>query len=119
VFFDLLALPATGLDSGVEHRRAPPAVGADHCQKAVAPSDFNGVVSNAVFEALGVPMTAGSHGWIVSAAKSTSRSAMLFGGPQVLFNTLELFHEVQLKGSNGFAVMGRLWSSIRLQVKTK
>jgi acyl-homoserine lactone acylase PvdQ len=31
---------------------------------------------------------------------------MLFSGPQVSFNTPELFHEVQLKGGNGFDVIG-------------
>jgi penicillin amidase len=50
-------------------------------------------------EALGVPTGIGSHGWVVSAAKSANGSAMLFGGPQVFFNTPEVAHEVQLKGA--------------------
>ena len=56
--------------------------------------------------------SAGSHGWIVSAAKSANGSAMLFGGPQVDFNTPELFHEVHLKGGNGFNVMGRAFAGV-------
>src|SRR6266540_982724 len=63
--------------------------------------------ADAVLKALGVPLSTGSHGWVVSAAKSANGSAMLFGGPQVDFNAPELFHEVHLKGGNGFKVMGR------------
>src|SRR5262249_43865827 len=48
----------------------------------------------------------GSHAWVVSAVKSANGSAMLFGGPQVGFNTPENFYEVQLKGGNGFDVTG-------------
>jgi len=66
--------------------------------------------ADAVFDAVGVPTTIGSHGWVVSSAKSANGSAMLFGGPQVQFNTPELFHEVQLKGGNGFNVMGRAFA---------
>jgi penicillin amidase len=61
--------------------------------------------ADAALEALGVPIHSGSHGWVVSPAKSANGSAMLFGGPQVAFNTPELFHEVQLTGGNGFNVM--------------
>jgi len=57
-------------------------------------------------EALGISTGIGSHGFVVSAAKSANGSAMLFGGPQVDFNTPEVAHEVQLKGGNGFDVMG-------------
>jgi penicillin amidase len=65
-----------------------------------------GVDIDEVLEALGVPTGLGSHGWVVSAAKSANGSAMLFGGPQFDFNTPEVVHEVQLKGGNGFDVMG-------------
>lgn len=68
--------------------------------------------ANAVLRALGVPITTGSHGWVVSAAKSANGSAMLFGGPQVDFNAPELFHEVHLKGGNGFNVMGRAFAGV-------
>src|SRR4029450_1757410 len=63
-----------------------------------------------VLRMVGVPISAGSHGWIVSAAKSANGSAMLFGGPQVDFNTPELFHEVHLKGGHGFNVMRRAFA---------
>src|SRR4029450_10986039 len=68
--------------------------------------------ADAVLRMVGVPISAGSHGWIVSAAKSANGSAMLFGGPQVDFNTPELFHEVHLKGGNGFNVMGRAFAGV-------
>jgi penicillin amidase len=68
--------------------------------------------ANAVLEALGVPIKSGSHGWVVSAARSANGSPMLFGAPQVGFNTPELFLEVQLKGGNGFDVMGRAFAGV-------
>src|SRR6266542_3907374 len=68
--------------------------------------------ADAVLKALGVPLSTGSHGWVVSAAKSANGSAMLFGGPQVDFNAPELFHEVHLKGGNGFNVMGRAFAGV-------
>ena len=68
--------------------------------------------ADAVLRALGVPISTGSHGWVVSAAKSASGSAMLFGGPQVDFNAPELFFEVHLKGGNGFNVMGRAFAGV-------
>jgi penicillin amidase len=57
-------------------------------------------------QSLGVSPKIGSHAWVVSAAKSANGSAMLFGGPQVAFNTPTDFHEVQLKGGDGFDVTG-------------
>jgi len=48
----------------------------------------------------------GSHGFVVSAARSATGTPILFGAPQVFFNTPELFHEVQLSGGNGFDVTG-------------
>lgn len=68
----------------------------------------------AVLQSLGVPTKLGSHAWVVSAAKSTTGSPMLFGGPQLGFNTPELFHEVQLKGGNGFDVAGVAFAGIPL-----
>lgn len=68
--------------------------------------------ADAVLRAVGVPISTGSHGWVVSAAKSASGSAMLFGGPQVDFNAPELFFEVHLKGGNGFNVMGRAFAGV-------
>jgi penicillin amidase len=68
--------------------------------------------ANAVLEALGIPIRSGSHGWVVSAAKSANGSPMLFGAPQVGFNTPELFLEVQLNGGNGFNVMGRAFAGV-------
>jgi penicillin G amidase len=59
-----------------------------------------------ILKSLGVTTGFGSHAWVVSPAKSASGSAMLFGGPQVGFNTPADFYEVQLKGGNGFDVAG-------------
>jgi len=59
----------------------------------------------ATWESLGVPTKLGSHGWVVSPAKSASGFAMMFGGFQVGFNTPELVHEVQLRGGD-FSVSG-------------
>ncbi len=67
----------------------------------------------AIWEALGVPTKTGSHGWVVSAAKSTEGAAMLFGGPQIGFNAPELAHEVQLKG-DGLNVSGIAFAGIPL-----
>jgi penicillin G amidase len=57
-----------------------------------------------VWRALGVPVDLGSHGWVVSAAKSTEGSAMLFGGPQLggppVLGAPSPMHEVQLKADD-------------------
>src|SRR5262245_16631697 len=62
--------------------------------------------AEAILQSLGIPNKLGSHGWVVSAAKSTEGSAMLFGGPQVGFDTPAFMHEVQLTGGNGFHLTG-------------
>jgi penicillin G amidase len=62
--------------------------------------------AEAILESLGIPRKLGSHGWVVSAAKSAEGFAMLFGGPQVAFDTPALMHEVQLTGGNAFHVTG-------------
>ncbi len=62
--------------------------------------------STAVLESLGIPTRLGSHGWVVSAAKSANGFAMLFGGPQQGFPTPSVVHEVQLHGGNGFNATG-------------
>jgi len=65
-------------------------------------------------ESLGIPRKLGSHGWVVSAAKSAAGFAMLFGGLQVGFDTPTLMHEVQLTGGNGFRVTGMAIAGIPL-----
>ncbi len=54
--------------------------------------------AEAILESLGIPRKLGSHGWVVSVARSAEGAAMLFGGPQVPFDTPALMHEVQLTG---------------------
>jgi len=69
-------------------------------------------IANAALVALGVPISSGSHTWAISPAKSANGSAMLFGAPQVDFNTPELFHEVQLRGGDGFDVTGVTFAGV-------
>ena len=88
---------AQGLPAGLVLQLAR-AAGDDHQQVA------DGVSS--LWRALGIPTTLGSFGWVVSAANSTRGAAMLYGGPQLDFNTPEVFHEVQLRGGSGFNVAG-------------
>jgi penicillin amidase len=66
-----------------------------------------------IWDALGVPTKMGSHGWVVSAARSFEGAPMLFGGPQIGFNAPELAHEVQLKGG-GMNVAGIAFAGIPL-----
>jgi penicillin G amidase len=68
--------------------------------------------ANAALIALGVPINHGSHTWVIAPARSASGSAMLFSGPQVDFNTPELFHEVQLTGGKGFDVIGPSFAGV-------
>jgi len=58
------------------------------------------------WESIGVVTKLGSYAWVVSPAKSAERSAMLYGGPQMGFDTPPVIHEVQLTGGNGFDVTG-------------
>jgi penicillin amidase len=69
-------------------------------------------IANAALVALGVPISSGSHAWVIGPAKSVNGSAMLFGSPQVGFNTPELFHEVQIRGGNGFDVTGWAFAGV-------
>lgn len=63
-------------------------------------------VAKALWESLGVPTRLGSYAWVVSAARSAERGALLYGGPQMGFSSPEVLHEVQLTGGNGFHVVG-------------
>jgi len=84
-------------------------------EQLVAPKGLGGAIedeANATLVALGVPISHGSHTWAVAPSKSATGSPMLFGGAQVSFNTPELFHEVQLKGGNGFNVIGNAFAGV-------
>ncbi len=59
-----------------------------------------------LWASLGVPVKLGSYAWAISPEKSANGSAMLFGGPQMGFDTPPVIHEVQLQGGDGFDVMG-------------
>lgn len=99
-------------DGAVGKRQKAEGPSPEQLEQAPGPPETLEEDADAVLNALGVPTTIGSHGWVVSAAKSSNGSAMLFGGPQVNFNTPELFHEVHLKGGDGFNVMGRAFAGV-------
>lgn len=108
-----VSVPVEGTVSNRQRRDLPVLALADQLKGA----SLESVVSmedkaDAVLRALGVPISTGSHGWVVNAAKSDTGSAMLFGGPQVDFNAPELFLEIHLKGGNGFNVMGRAFAGV-------
>jgi len=65
-----------------------------------------------LWASLGVPVKLGSYAWAVRPAKSADGSAMLYGGPQMGFDTPPVIHEVQLKGGNGFDVMGMAFAGV-------
>lgn len=68
--------------------------------------------AKAAWQSLGVPTKLGSYAWAVSAARSASGYAMLYGGPQMGFSVPEVLHEVQLKGGNGFNVAGMAFAGV-------
>ena len=65
-----------------------------------------------LWASLGVPIKLGSYAWAVRPSKSSNGAAMLFGGPQMGFDTPAVIHEVQLKGGNGFDVMGMAFAGV-------
>jgi penicillin amidase len=68
--------------------------------------------ARALWESLGIPTKLGSYAWAVRPVKSANGAAMLFGGPQMGFDTPAVIHEVQLKGGNGFDVMGMAFAGV-------
>lgn len=68
--------------------------------------------ARAIWQSLGVPTKLGSYAWAVSAARSASGFAMLYGGPQMGFSVPEVLHEVQLNGGNGFNVAGMAFAGV-------
>jgi penicillin amidase len=80
-----------------------------------AQMDVNGSqLENAkrLWTSLGVPVKLGSYAWAISPSKSATHSAMLYGGPQMGFDTPPVIHEVQLVGGNGFDVMGMAFAGV-------
>ena len=68
--------------------------------------------AKAAWQSLGVPTKLGSYAWAVSPSRSASGEAMLYGGPQMGFSVPEVLHEVQLKGGNGFNVLGMAFAGV-------
>jgi penicillin amidase len=78
-----------------------------HRGLAIPPHDqLRGQISEEDHSIAGLPTGIGSHGFAISATRSATETPILFGAPQVQFNTPEFFLEVQLKGGNGFDVAG-------------
>ncbi|HEX6124045.1 MAG TPA: penicillin acylase family protein [Pyrinomonadaceae bacterium] len=78
---------------------------------AVAPR-YSEDEAKAAWQSLGVPTKLGSYAWAVSPSRSANGSAMLYGGPQMGFSVPEVLHEVQLKGGNGFNVLGMAFAGV-------
>ena len=74
--------------------------------------DISDDEARATWQSLGVPTKLGSYAWAVSAARSASGFAMLYGGPQMGFSVPEVLHEVQLNGGNGFNVAGMAFAGV-------
>lgn len=64
------------------------------------------------WQSVGVPTKLGSYAWAVSPSRSANGSAMLYGGPQMGFSVPEVLHEVQLKGGDGFNVLGMAFAGV-------
>jgi penicillin G amidase len=93
------SVPSEGAFGKKQRALPPPAAGQLDGAEEEAASDSEEAL--AIWESLGVPTKTGSHGWVVSAAKSTGGQPMLFGGPQLTpYRAPDLAHEVQLKGGD-------------------
>jgi penicillin amidase len=68
--------------------------------------------AKAAWQSVGVPTKLGSYAWAVSPSRSANGDAMLYGGPQMGFSAPEVLHEVQLKGGNGFNVLGMAFAGV-------
>src|SRR5262249_56515326 len=86
------SVPAEGANGKRQHAAPDPAQLAGASE--TPPQTLDDSAAN-VLHSLGVSTGFGSHGWVLSAAKSANGNAMLFGGPQIGFNTPEGFYEVQ------------------------
>ena len=67
-----------------------------------------------VWARYGLPTGLGSYAWAVSPSRSATGNAMLFGGPQMGFNTPDIVHEIQLTGGRGFDVIGASFPGVPL-----
>lgn len=70
--------------------------------------------ARAVWEAYGIPTTLGSFAFAVSPTRAANGHAMLYGGPQMGWETPDIVHQVQLAGGNGFNVIGIAFAGIPL-----
>ena len=107
--------PVTVPTSGAFGKRQKPAGALSNAQLQLAsPSSLEVSDDDArgIWQSLGVPTKLGSYAWAVSAARSESGFAMLYGGPQMGFSVPEVLHEVQLNGGNGFNVAGMAFAGV-------
>lgn len=107
--------PVTVPSSGAFGKRQKAAANLNHGQlQIVSPHtlEVSEDEARAIWQSLGVPTKLGSYAWAVSAARSATGFAMLYGGPQMGFSVPEVLHEVQLKGGNGFNVAGMAFAGV-------
>lgn len=100
-----VSVPKTGVAAPQPEVRLPPPPSAQR-EGGIQGWTDREAEARAVWEQLGVPSKLGSYGWAVGPGRSAEGSAMLYGGPQMGASAPEMIHEVQLKGGNGFNVMG-------------
>lgn len=89
-------------------RRGPrPSFHPGQLQGAGTPLDVSFGRARAAWKRVGAPTKFGSYAWAVAPRKSTTHGAMLYGGPQLGFDTPSLVHEVQLTGGDaGWSATG-------------
>jgi len=93
-----------GTAAGIATQRLPPHLpGVDRAAAAVAAQEE---AARAVWSAYGVPVKLGSYAWAISPARSATGHALLYGGPQMGFETPDVVHEVQLSGGQGYDAIG-------------
>ncbi|MBM3190072.1 MAG: penicillin acylase family protein, partial [Chloroflexi bacterium] len=67
-----------------------------------------------VWETYGIPTKLGSFAFAVAPSRSASGHAMLYGGPQMGWDTPDYIHQVQLTGGEGFDVIGMAFAGAPL-----
>ena len=104
-----VTVPTTGAFG--KNRKSPGALKSAQLAIITAPKNSEDE-AKAAWQSLGVPIKLGSYAWAVSPSRSSSGNAMLYGGPQMGVSVPEVLHEVQLKGGNGFNVLGMAFAGV-------
>ncbi len=109
-----VTVPTRGAtETPIRRRPSPPPFNPVQLQGVGIPLQVSPEDAKAAWRRLGIPSRLGSYGWVIAPPKSTTHGAMLYGGPQVGFDTPSLMHEVQLTGGEGdFNVAGMAFAGI-------